>query len=94
MISRRLFLGASAAAFAVELFGVAKGGSSPNPALEKFADTALREARRFNQSPVRLLQNITKLGTPVRVQGGEGSGMIAPPVQASGFTFSSVSDAV
>ncbi|MEP6539817.1 MAG: TldD/PmbA family protein [Bryobacteraceae bacterium] len=49
---------------------------------------------RFNESPVRLLQNITKIGTPQRVAGGEGDGMIAPPVQASNFTFSSVSDAV
>jgi predicted Zn-dependent protease len=49
---------------------------------------------RFNESPVRLLQNITKVGAPVRVHGGEGAGMIAPPVQASNFTFSSISDAV
>lgn len=49
---------------------------------------------RFNESPVRLLQNCTKLGTAVRVNGGEGVGMIAPAVQATNFTFSSISDAV
>lgn len=49
---------------------------------------------RFNESPVRLLQNITRLGTARRIVGSEGAGMIAPPVQASNFTFSSVSDAV
>ncbi len=49
---------------------------------------------RFNESPVRLLQNITRLGTAQRIVGSEGAGMIAPPVQASNFTFSSVSDAV
>lgn len=49
---------------------------------------------RFNESPVRLLQNITRLGTAQRIAGSEGDGMIAPPVQASNFTFSSVSDAV
>ncbi len=49
---------------------------------------------RFNESPVRLLQNITRLGTAQRIVGSEGDGMIAPPVQASNFTFSSVSDAV
>jgi predicted Zn-dependent protease len=49
---------------------------------------------RFNESPVRLLQNITRIGSPVRVRGAEGTGMIAPPVQASNFTFSSISDAV
>jgi len=49
---------------------------------------------RFNESPVRLLQNITRIGTPQRVAGGEGQDMIAPAVQASNFTFSSISDAV
>ena len=49
---------------------------------------------RFNESPVRLLQNITRLGIAQRIIGSEGDGMIAPPVQASNFTFSSVSDAV
>ncbi len=49
---------------------------------------------RFNESPVRMLQNVTKLGAAVRVRGGEGSGMIAPAIQAANFTFSSISDAV
>jgi predicted Zn-dependent protease len=49
---------------------------------------------RFNESPVRLLQNITAMGKPVRVKGGEGQGMIAPPVVVKDFPFTSVSDAV
>ena len=30
----------------------------------------------------------------IRVRGGEGNGMIVPPIQSTDFTFSSVSDAV
>jgi len=48
---------------------------------------------RFNESPVRMLQNTIALGTPVRVTGDLG-GMIAPPLVAKDFTFGSVSDAV
>jgi predicted Zn-dependent protease len=49
---------------------------------------------RFNESPVRLLQNTIALGTPRRAQGGEGFGMIAPPLVATDFLFSSISDAI
>ncbi len=49
---------------------------------------------RFNESPVRLLENVQKLGRVTRCRGGEGSGMLAPPLQAANFTFSSISDAV
>lgn len=49
---------------------------------------------RFNESPVRLLQNTIALGTPQRVRGGEGSGMVAPPLVATDFLFSSISDAI
>jgi predicted Zn-dependent protease len=49
---------------------------------------------RFNESPVRLLQNVVKLGKPVRASGAEGRGMIAPPILAKDFNFSSISDAV
>ena len=49
---------------------------------------------RFNESPVRLLQNALKFGMPTRVQGGEGSGMVVPPMVAREFTFTSISDAV
>ncbi|HYP05620.1 MAG TPA: TldD/PmbA family protein [Bryobacteraceae bacterium] len=48
---------------------------------------------RFTDSPVRLLQNTTMLGRNERTRGGE-TGMIAPPLQARDFTFTSVSDAV
>jgi predicted Zn-dependent protease len=49
---------------------------------------------RFNESPVRVLQNVLKMGVPVRAQGGEGEGMIAPPLVVKDFPFTSVSDAV
>jgi predicted Zn-dependent protease len=49
---------------------------------------------RFNESPVRLLQNSVKIGKPVRVRGGEGNGMVAPPMVVKDFPFTSISDAV
>lgn len=49
---------------------------------------------RFNESPVRLLQNAKRIGRPVRIGEDETNAMLAPPVQAAEFTFSSVSDAV
>jgi predicted Zn-dependent protease len=49
---------------------------------------------RFNESPVRMLRNTIAMGRPMRVRGGEGSGMIAPPLVVKDFPFSSVSDAV
>jgi predicted Zn-dependent protease len=49
---------------------------------------------RFNESPVRVLQNVLKMGVPERAQGGEGSGMIAPPLVVKDFPFTSISDAV
>ena len=49
---------------------------------------------RFNESPVRLLQQTVALGTPARVPSSDFGGMIGPPLVATGFTFSSVSDAV
>ncbi len=49
---------------------------------------------RFNESPVRLLQNAVAAGQPKRVRGGEGQGMIAPPMIVKDFNFASISDAV
>lgn len=49
---------------------------------------------RFNESPVRLLQNIVAMGKPIRVRGGEGQGMIAPPLVVKDFPFTSLSEAV
>ncbi len=49
---------------------------------------------RFNESPVRLLQNVKKIGRPVRASSFEGGTMIAPPLVADNFTFTSISDAV
>ena len=48
---------------------------------------------RFNESPVRLLENTVAMGRPIRTRGGE-SGMIAPPLVVKDFTFTSISDAV
>ncbi len=48
---------------------------------------------RFNESPVRLLQNTIAMGKPVRTRGGE-IGMIAPPLVVKDFPFTSISDAV
>jgi predicted Zn-dependent protease len=48
---------------------------------------------RFNESPVRMLQNTIAMGKPVRTRGGE-SGMIVPPIVVKEFPFTSVSDAV
>ena len=49
---------------------------------------------RFNDSPVRLLQNARRLGRPVRVRGLEGGMMVAPPILADDFRFTSVSEAI
>ncbi|MGO4881646.1 MAG: TldD/PmbA family protein [Bryobacteraceae bacterium] len=49
---------------------------------------------RFNQSPVEMLKSTVAVGTPVRVRGGEGQGMIAPPIVVNDFSFTSISDAV
>ncbi|MBK5293517.1 MAG: TldD/PmbA family protein [Acidobacteriia bacterium] len=49
---------------------------------------------RFNESPVRMLQNVLQLGRVTHCRGGEGDGMLIPGLQAAGFTFSSISDAV
>ena len=48
---------------------------------------------RFNESPVRMLQNTVAMGRPVRTKGGE-SGMVVPPIVVKEFPFTSVSDAV
>jgi predicted Zn-dependent protease len=49
---------------------------------------------RFNDGPVNLLKNAQRLGTPRRTRGGEGGGMAAPPVVATNFNFTSISDAI
>lgn len=49
-ISRRSFVAGSAGALAAELFAAQKEAASPNPALEKLADGALREAKKLKAS--------------------------------------------
>jgi predicted Zn-dependent protease len=49
---------------------------------------------RFNESPFRMLQNARLLGRAERMRSMEGNTMIAPPLVAADFHFSSVSDAV
>jgi predicted Zn-dependent protease len=49
---------------------------------------------RWNESPVEVLQRTTKLGTPIRVTGGETGTQIVPPLVTTEFNMASVSDAV
>lgn len=50
---------------------------------------------RFNESPVIMLNNISELGRPIRVEGDESSfSMLLPPMRIDDFTFTSLSDAV
>ena len=49
---------------------------------------------RWNESPVRVLQNTKKLGTPVPTVGAETGSSFAPAILATDFNFASVSDAV
>ncbi|MGH9591460.1 MAG: TldD/PmbA family protein, partial [Bryobacteraceae bacterium] len=48
---------------------------------------------RFNESPVRMLQNTIGMGKAVRTRGME-DGMITPPLVVKDFPFTSISDAV
>jgi predicted Zn-dependent protease len=48
---------------------------------------------RFNESPVRMLQNTIGLGKAVRTRGME-DGMVTPPLVVKEFPFTSISDAV
>ncbi len=49
---------------------------------------------RWNESPVRVLQNTLKLTRPMRSQGAEGPSSIVPAIVAKEFNLASVSDAV
>ena len=49
---------------------------------------------RWNESPVRVLQNTTKLTQPLRSQGAEAGSSIVPAIIATDFNLASVSDAV
>ncbi len=49
---------------------------------------------RWNESPVRVLQNSIMLTTPVRTQGAETGSSIVPAIMATDFNFASISDAV
>jgi predicted Zn-dependent protease len=48
---------------------------------------------RFNESPVRMLQNTIDMGKAVRTRGME-DGMVTPPLVVKDFPFTSISDAV
>jgi predicted Zn-dependent protease len=48
---------------------------------------------RFNESPVRMLQNTIGMGKAIRTRGME-DGMITPPLIVKDFPFTSISDAV
>ncbi len=49
---------------------------------------------RWNESPVRVLQNTRKLSQPIPVAGAETGPSFAPAVLATDFNFASISDAV
>jgi len=49
---------------------------------------------RWNESPVRILQNTQKLTQPLRSQGDEMGAAIVPAILVTGFNLASVSDAV
>jgi len=49
---------------------------------------------RWNESPVRVLQNAKMLTAPVRTQGAEAGSSLAPAILATDFNFASISDAV
>lgn len=49
---------------------------------------------RWNESPVRVLENAKMLSAPVRTQGAEAGSSLAPAVLATDFNFASISDAV
>lgn len=49
---------------------------------------------RWNESPVRVLQNAKMMTQPVRTQGAESGSSFAPAVMAAEFNFASISDAV
>jgi predicted Zn-dependent protease len=49
---------------------------------------------RWNESPVRVLQNTKKLTRSVPVQGAEAGSSFAPAILATDFNFASISDAV
>jgi predicted Zn-dependent protease len=49
---------------------------------------------RWNESPVRVLQNTKMLGRPSRAQGAESGSSIVPPIVVDDFNLASVSDAV
>jgi TldD protein len=73
-LSRRAFLGTSAAAFASELFA-ANESKSPNPALEKLADVALREARKLKASYCDIrINRYRDQGVSIRLSPERGTG--------------------
>lgn len=49
---------------------------------------------RFNDGPLHLLENTVRVGKAVRMRGLEGASMVAPPLVAKNFSFTSISDAV
>ncbi len=49
---------------------------------------------RWNESPVRVLQNTKMLAQPVPTQGAEAGSSFAPALLATEFNFASISDAV
>ena len=90
MLSRRVFLGSSAA-YAAQLFAAPVASKKPGVELEKLADAALREAKKLKATycDIRIAryrnQNVMLRGTPER---GTGKTLEIPNVfEDSSFGF-------
>ena len=92
MLTRRQFIGTTAgAALAEKLFAAPKESKTPNPELEKLADHALREAKKYKASYcdiriVRLRDQFVNLR--VSTERGTGKTLAVPGVaEDSSFGF-------
>ncbi len=88
-LSRRLFLGSSAAALATRLFAAPQGSTKPNPELETLGDAALREAKKLKASyaDIRIIRYRQQFLT-VRLNPERGTGKILEvPVVSDGGSF-------
>lgn len=66
--------------------------------IEKGKITRAVKNLRWNESPIFMLNNVEMMGQPERVSasesGSSGQALVAPPIKARDFTFTSLSDAV
>jgi TldD protein len=90
MFTRRHFL-ASSAALAANLFAAPKDSKSPNPALEKLGDVALRESKKYKATycDIRIVRlNDQRVGLRLSPERGTGKTLAVPNVtEDSSFGF-------